>query len=134
MVHQLQFLSFRMTCSSFLSSKFASKLKLINLWWGSVASLRMLGVYRSWSEDSGSQDRSSWVPGPRVSGSGSQVPGSRVSGPGSRVPGLGSQDPRSQVPVSRVPGLRSQVLILDYPFFFISYVVYKSFDPSCYSV
>ena len=109
MVHLLQSISFRMTCSSFLSSKFASKLKLINLWWGSVASLRMLGVYRSWSQDSGSQDRSSWVPGPRVSGL-----RSRVSGPGSQIPGSQVSGPRVSGPRSHVPGPDFRLSLLFY--------------------
>ena len=123
--------SFWLRCPSFLLSKFASQLKLIQ----SVVRVGMLGicvtslilrVLLSGFWVSGSQFPSPrdpfpgfWVSGSRVSGSQSPVPQSHVSGsqgPGShgpRVPGLrvqGSEGPR-------VLGLRvlgSLVLILDH--------------------
>ena len=103
--------SFWLRCPSFLLSKFASQLKLIQ------------SVSGSWSQDSGSQSRNFQVPGtyfqvpgcqdPRVPGS--RVPKSRVSGfrvPGLRVPGVRVLG--SQVSGLRVPGPGSHVMILDY--------------------
>ena len=114
LVYLLEHLSFWHRCHSFLLSKFASQLKLIQ----SVVRVGILQCSGSYSQDSGSQGRNSQVLAThsRVQGvrvpvpwswvSGSRVPESQVSGsqgPRSQV----SQDPGSQGP--KVSGPRSRV-------------------------
>ena len=125
MVHLLESLSFRLACSSFLSSKFASQVNTIC----GGAQLLVSGCLESMCHKFNSQGLglrileliiagpksggfSSRVPDLRSQGLGSQVPGSRISGPrvsslrvpGLRSQGLGSQDPGSQGPRFRVSG------------------------------
>ena len=110
LAHLFEHLSFRLRCSSFLLSKFASQLKLIQsvvqTWIrGICVTSSFLSVLLSGFLVSGLQ-----VPSPRH-----PVPGSFVSGChvlGSRV--SGSQSLRPRVPSLRVQGPRSQALILDY--------------------
>ena len=86
-------LRFWHTCRSFLLSKFASQIKLIQSLVGSVTSNRVLGSH--------------------LQGFGCQ----RLVSQGPRVPGPGYRGPRSLDPRSvglRVPAPGSQVLILDY--------------------
>ena len=124
--------SFWLRCPSFLLSKFASQLNLIQFVYGSgyLESESKVQFSGSCSQDFGSQSRNFQVPGswvswsqsPRVSGS--RVSGSQVSGPDFRLyPSrfLGIRVPEFRVSESRVPGLRvpgpgSQVLILDHTF------------------
>ena len=73
-------LRFRHTCPSFLLSKFASQIKLIQSVVGSVASLRILG-----SHFQGPGWQSLVSRGPRVPSLGSHGPGSQVSGPDFRL-------------------------------------------------
>ena len=85
---------FRHTCPSFLLSKFASKIKLIQ---SVVASLKVPGSH-------------SRIPSPRFLTLASQssrsqdsrVPGRGPQGLGNRVPGLGSQSPKVPGPGSHV--------------------------------
>ena len=123
LVHLLEHLSFRFRCPSFLLSKFASQLKLIqSVVWVQILVIcvtsSILRILLAQFQVSASQVQStrdpvpgSWWPGCHVpesqfQGSGCQclvsqgprVPGYRVSG--SRVTGPGSQGPR-------VPGLMS---------------------------
>ena len=115
LAHLLEHLSFWLRYASFLLSKFASQLKLIQ----SVVRVRILGIcitisvlrvllsgfWVSMSQFSSPRDPfpGFWVSGSRVPGfkspkvSGSRVPGLRVSGLGPGVPGLRSQGPRSRV-------------------------------------
>ena len=86
-------LRFRHICPSFLLSKFASQIKLIQ---------SVVGV--------SCQPQGSRIPLPGFRVSWSHVPGSQV--PGARAPVPESQGPKSQR--LRVPGPGSQVLILDY--------------------
>ena len=113
--------SFWLRCPSFLLSKFASQLKLIQ----SVARVRILGICVTnsilrvllsgfWVSESQFLSARDLFPGFWVSGSQSaRVPGSKVLGlgvSGSRVSGSwasGSWGPRSQVSGSQVPGLTS---------------------------
>ena len=100
---------FWQTCPSFLSSKFASQIKLIQsvvgdqlLVSGSQGPIcRVLGVRISCPIVASPKFQLSRAPSPRVHGP--RVPGSQDLG--SWVPGLGSQGRGSQ-------GLNSQVLIL----------------------
>ena len=90
LVHLLEHLSFWLRCPSFLLSKFASQLKLIQ----SVVRVRILGICVT----------SSIL---RVLLSGFWLSTSQFPSPRDLFPGFcvsGSQSPR--VPVSRVPGLR----------------------------
>ena len=124
MVHLLQHLHFWLRCPSFLLSKFATQLKLMQ----SVVWVEILGICvasstfrvllsRFWVSGllfPSPKDPfpvpvpGSWMSGSRVPVSqGSRVPGSQVQEP--RV--SGSQDPESQDPESQGPGvlgLRSQ--------------------------
>ena len=110
LIHLLEPLGFRLRYSSFLLSKFASHLKLIQ----SVVPVGILGVCVK-SSILRILLSGFWV-------SGSQVPSSRVPIRESHVPGScvpGSQSPRIWVPGLQTPGPRyqgprSQVLILDY--------------------
>ena len=142
LVHILEHLSFRLRYTSFLLSKFAIQLKLIQ----SVVRVGILGVCGTSSIlrillsgfwVSGSQVPSSRDPDPGSWVSGFHVPGSQFQGPGCQ--GLVSQghrflgsqapeflDPGSWSQSSRIPGLRipgprvpgvrvlGQVLTLDY--------------------
>ena len=139
LVHLLEHLSFRLRCSSFLLSKFATQLKLIQ----SVVRVGILGVCVTssifrvllsgfWVSKSQVSSFRHPVPGSLVSGSHAPVPESSVSGfrvpgsqshrfPGPRVPGI--KVPGLRVLAFRVPGLRilgpgSQILILDYALYF----------------
>ena len=110
LVHLLEHLSFRLRCTSFLLSKFAIQLKLIQ----SVVQVGILGVCVTssilrillsgfWVSES--QVPSSRDPDPGSWMSGSHVPGSQFQGPGCQ--GLVSQGPRvtgSQAPEFRIPG------------------------------
>ena len=121
MVHLLEHLSFWLRYPSFLLSKFASQLKLIQ----SVARVEKLGICVTSSVLWVLLSRF-WVSGSQVSSAREPVPGSWVSGshvPGSQFQGSWCQGPLSQgprvresqslmvlgsrVPRSRVPGLRS---------------------------
>ena len=103
-------LSFRLRCPSFLLSKFASQLKLIQ----PVVRVGMLGICvtvkfsGSCSQDSRSQCRMSHGPSSGVIGVRVPVPGSQS--PCLRVPRV----PSPRVSSLRVPGSGSQLLILDY--------------------
>ena len=105
--------SFLLRCPSFLLSKFASQLKLIQ----SVVRVRILGICITSSI--------LWVllsewqfPSPRNLFPGSHVPEPQFEHPGCQGPvSQGSRVPGSQLPESWVSGSwvpRSQVLILDY--------------------
>ena len=111
LVHLIEPLSFRLRCPSFLLSKFASQLKLIQsvVWVGILGICVTSSIVRVLLSGF-------WIPGSQVPTLRDPVPGSWVSG--SRVPGF--QSPRSQSPEfqgprvlslrvsgSRVPGLRS---------------------------
>ena len=89
--------SFRLRCPSFLLSKFASQLKLIQ----SVVLVGILGICVT------SSLLRVLLSGFWVSSRKSQVPGTQFHGPG-------CQGPMSQAPSPRVLGPGSQVLILDY--------------------
>ena len=113
LVHLLEHLSFWLKCPSFLLSKFATQLKLIQ----SVVWVRILGICITSSTFrvllsgfwvSGLQFPSlrdpfpgSWVSGSRVA----ESQGLRSQSSGSQV--LGSQVSGSKVSGSQVPGLRS---------------------------
>ena len=100
-------LSFRLRCPSFLLSKFASQLKLIQ----SVVRVGILGICVT-SSFLRVLLSGFWVSGPQVPSSRDLVPGSWV--PGSHVPWshdpcsrvLGVRAPESQVPGSQRPGSR----------------------------
>ena len=104
--------SFWLRCPSFLLSKFASQLKLFNLWYGSeyLESASQVQFSGSCSQNSGSQTRNF-----QVSVTYFQVPGCQsLRVPGSRIPESwvsgsqvsGSWGPRSQVSGSQGPRSR----------------------------
>ena len=110
LVHLLKHLSFWLICPSFLLSKFAWQLKLIQsvVWFeilGICVTSSVLRVQLSGFWVSGSQ-----LPSPRDPFPGYWMLGSHVPDPSSRV--LDVRVPESQGPESQDPG--SQVLILDY--------------------
>ena len=112
LVHLLEHLSFRLRCSSFLLSKFAAQLKLIQ----SVVRVGILGVcvtssifrillsgfWVSKSQISGTQFQGPWCQGPMPQYQSPRCQGSVSQGP--RV--TGSQVPESQVSKSQVSGSR----------------------------
>ena len=119
MIHLLEYLSLRLSCPSFLLSKFATQLKLIqsasrdtrslcHKFISQGPALRILGLRAASPKFQGPSSRvlGARVPCPMVSWSmfqgtgcqGPRVTGSRV--PEARVPGL-------RISGSRVPGLRS---------------------------
>ena len=114
LVHLLEHLSFWLRCPSFLLSKFASQLKLIQ----SVVRVGILGIWVTssilrvllsgfWVSGLQFPSPRDLFPGSWVSGSHfteSQFQGPVSQGPSSRSPG--SHCPRFQGP--RIPGLRSQ--------------------------
>ena len=117
MVHLLESWNFWLTCSSLLSLKFASKLKLIqsavgfSCWSQDARSLWVL-VSGFWFSGSQILTPGSSIPGSQVLGLTSQGLVSRASGPrslgfqvsGSQVSGPWVSGPGSQVPGSWVPG------------------------------
>ena len=119
LVYLLEHLSFGLRCPSFLLSKFASQLRLIQsaVWvWilgicvtSSILWLLFLGFWVSgWQVPSFREPiPGSWVSGCHVPGSISSVLGVRFPYP--RVPDPRVLSSRSQAPESRVSGLGSQV-------------------------
>ena len=128
LIQLLEHLSFRLRCPSFLLSKFASQLKLIQSMVrvgirGICVTSSILRVLHSGFWVEGSQVPSPSDPVLRSWVSRSHVPGSQFQGPGCqgpvfqgpRVPGSRVSESRVfRVPSLRVSGSRAQVLILDY--------------------
>ena len=105
LVHLLEHLGFRLRCPSFLLSKFASQLKLIQ----SVVRIATLGICVTSSVLRVLLSRF-WVSGSQVSSPRDPVPGSWVSGLHVLVPRF--QGPRCQEPVSQGPRCQGPVSLV----------------------